>query len=394
MTWQRFCFEPLDTLFFRDGRPFDQNDDGMADAVSVFPPNPSVLIGALRAAAARGRGWVDGTDWCGSAAEDGTSIDTVLGNGPNDLGQLSFSAPILLRSDRQNGDRWERLYLAPSHVVEKQSAVGDSVEYRLLAPKMNRRLDCDIGAGVALPHVSERGFGLHDGVLWLDHAGMQAVLEGRPPMPDNTVPQTLIYQLERRIGLARDNDRRSARRGQLYVMSKLRFGDRDERFALGIDVSGLPTGKVDWHPKGLHPIGGKRRLVEVTAIDGASGHSLRKAPQAAGGLYTIVLTGPALMPATASWNEVDGEIPGMPGRIVSACIGRPRGIGGWDGRKTDTGSLGATAMTFALEAGSTWFMALAPEETLDDLPQALGERGRAGFGEFAVGQWPQGDLQS
>ncbi len=38
--------EPLDTLFFKDGKPFSMGDDSWADG--VFPPAPSVIYGALR----------------------------------------------------------------------------------------------------------------------------------------------------------------------------------------------------------------------------------------------------------------------------------------------------------------------------------------------------------
>ncbi len=38
--------EPLDTLFFKDGKPFSMGDDSWADG--VFPPAPSVIFGALR----------------------------------------------------------------------------------------------------------------------------------------------------------------------------------------------------------------------------------------------------------------------------------------------------------------------------------------------------------
>lgn len=37
---------PLDTLFFRDGKPFSMGDDNWAD--SLFPPSPSVTYGAIR----------------------------------------------------------------------------------------------------------------------------------------------------------------------------------------------------------------------------------------------------------------------------------------------------------------------------------------------------------
>ena len=50
-----FVLAPTDTLFFRDGRPYNQDDDGLAHARSLFPPHPSTLTGALRAALALGR---------------------------------------------------------------------------------------------------------------------------------------------------------------------------------------------------------------------------------------------------------------------------------------------------------------------------------------------------
>lgn len=42
----RIKIKPLDTLFFRDGRPFTMGDDSWANG--VFPPYPSVIYGALR----------------------------------------------------------------------------------------------------------------------------------------------------------------------------------------------------------------------------------------------------------------------------------------------------------------------------------------------------------
>ena len=46
--------EPLDTLFFRDGKPFTMGEDTWADSSSL--PNPSVIYGALRTAVATQNG--------------------------------------------------------------------------------------------------------------------------------------------------------------------------------------------------------------------------------------------------------------------------------------------------------------------------------------------------
>ena len=42
----RIRISALDTLFFRDGKPFTMGEETWADG--VFPPYPSVLYGALR----------------------------------------------------------------------------------------------------------------------------------------------------------------------------------------------------------------------------------------------------------------------------------------------------------------------------------------------------------
>ena len=48
MTKKTIHIEAIDTLFFRDGKPFAMGDDVWADG--IFPPLPSVLYGAMRTA--------------------------------------------------------------------------------------------------------------------------------------------------------------------------------------------------------------------------------------------------------------------------------------------------------------------------------------------------------
>ena len=40
--------DPLDTLFFRDGKPFSMGEETWGNC--IFPPSPSVIYGALRTA--------------------------------------------------------------------------------------------------------------------------------------------------------------------------------------------------------------------------------------------------------------------------------------------------------------------------------------------------------
>jgi CRISPR/Cas system CMR-associated protein Cmr3 (group 5 of RAMP superfamily) len=66
-----FQLSAIDTLMFRDGRPFNQGDTGASEAVSIFPPLPPTIIGAIRAALWKHKGgpWPsngslgNGTNW-------------------------------------------------------------------------------------------------------------------------------------------------------------------------------------------------------------------------------------------------------------------------------------------------------------------------------------------
>ena len=136
---------PLDTFFFRDGRPYNQDDPGQVEAASLFPPYPPTVVGAVRAAAARAMGW-PGSAWDTAALGDG--VDWQAGDEP--LGPLRFSGPYILREG-------EPLYPAPLNLAAGKGEGGaDFITY--LAPS-GEAFDTDIGA-VCLPAPIKAGHGL------------------------------------------------------------------------------------------------------------------------------------------------------------------------------------------------------------------------------------------
>lgn len=82
--------EPLDSFFFPDHRPFNQDDPGLSEAATRFPPPPHVMAGAVRFAIARRLGWDEGVearrqhrdagqtgregDWCDFHQADGINL--------------------------------------------------------------------------------------------------------------------------------------------------------------------------------------------------------------------------------------------------------------------------------------------------------------------------------
>jgi CRISPR-associated protein Cmr3 len=376
MSRRRFLLRPTDTLFFRDGQPFNQEDEGMAAVHSLFPPSPSVLVGAFRAAVARSHGWQEGRERSWTEAKNGTELKDLLGDGQN-LGQLAFGPPVLLREAE---DGWQRLYPAPQHLVEGRDEEGCK-QLAFLRPDEQRSLMSDQGAAVAYPAPTNKKLsGLKPlAGRWLTPAGMTAVLAGRRPGADDILEEEALLGREFRVGLGRDPASRTAREGQLYAATHIRpiDGGRGRKaVALGLEVEGLPDDKL---PKGLHPVGRFQRTVSIEP----GGWQGAAAPSPSTE-YLVVLTAPLRLPACDGWRKPGVAPFGLPGELVGACLDRPVMIGGWDG----VGSR-PLAMRAHLPAGSVLFLSAGRGEiAAAPPPSVLGEDTKWGFGQCLIGAWP------
>ena len=108
--------------------------------------------------------------------------------------------------------------------------------------------------------------------------------------------------------------------------------------------------------------------------------------------FTVSLLSPLCLPTDSSGRlslPLPGEcFPGVAGAtIVSACVGKPVQIGGWNSLKREP-----LPLIPYLPAGSTWFCEADPA-ALDSIlalhGRHIGERTPYGFGQIALGAWPQ-----
>lgn len=354
-----FALEPLDSLFFRSGRPFNLGETGQMEIEAVFPPSPTTVVGALRASLARARGWHGQGDW-------DSALKAVLGDG-EDLAQLRFSGPQLLQGGQP-------LFPAPLYLLGKQTA-GRWDLVRLRPSKA--ALHTDLGA-VRLPEPE----GKTDGHKLLERcyltaAGMARALAGGLPESLDIRTAGELWQVEPRIGIRRDRATRTTPEDALYQIHHVRLLPK---VALAVAIEGLPAG---WQPQALAPLGGESRMAWVTPI---ADLALPPAPPLAGEplRYTVTLVTPARF-ADDSWRQAGGALAGLPGRIVSACLGKPVLIGGFDSR-----ARAPKPLVPYLPAGSSWFMETSAADAAQVLAahgSKIGEQTAWGFGQILIGSW-------
>ena len=373
-----FELRPVDTWFFRDSTPFTAEATPQEAVASVFPPHPPTVAGALRAALARRNGWNGAGPWP-------RWMHSVIGNGPDDLGSVSFAGPVLIRNGKP-------LFRCPRHVLGV-ARKKDAWEPRVLL-RPGPPVRCDLGNSVRLPEPTRSITGEQKqkpgGDAWLTESGLANVLRGQLPSAnarsEEVVRDQDLWNAELRIGLERSGRTRTAVEGMLYSARHVRPG---RGVSLAVRVRGVPE---DWRlPNGMLPLGGESRLAECVRRKDEFGSGVPLRLRARPARMAVI----AVTPLDLEPDVIRGArtVPGLGGaRVVSACLGRPLRIGGWD-------SLASRPLPLRsyLPPGSVLFVesasAITPEDEVlhsTGLCQ-IGARTSSGFGLAALGIWPDGE---
>ncbi len=403
MSTRLYRLTPVDAWFFRDGRPYRQSESSQAGVVSLFPPHPPTVVGALRAALARENGWNGRGSW-----ESVTNVRRILGDGFADLGQLRVRGPYLCRRDDSVLETAEeQLWPLPAHVVGKRREETSDTGLRfhaqaLLAPS-ERPVAADIG-NVRVPVPTRFTSDISQGKSrfkagadqWVTTAGLHAILAGDLPAADTIVASKDLWKLEPRVGIVRDPVRRTTSEGAMYspLMIRLHRG-----VSMMLEVRGVPA---DWCEPADHvPVGGESRMAYCqNAADGNTcklalprnldpdlnlESRIKKHKR-----LSVVHLSPADMFPLPGVNEHIPQLPGV--RVVSACLRPPLMIGGWDSIRHRP-----LPLRPHVAPGSVWFCELDEScdvnKVLKSHGQCIGDRTAYGFGHVTLGFWPKGNLQ-
>lgn len=344
---------PTDTWFFRDGRPYNSEESSQTGVTSLFPPNPPTVVGAVRVALALQNGWNGQGSWP-------ESVTRHLGDGEN-LGPLRFQGPFL----RLEG---EILYPMPlSYLVHMEKGVIRLVPGEPVA--------CDLADSVRLP-VPEKAIDGHQDAsgYYVTVTDLDRLLRGSEWEQVKPIHQKALWSHEPRVGIRRERDTRTTGQGALYSPLHVRLRKGVD---LVVSVEGTPG---DWAFSRMVPLGGESRQAHVDVLDTRIRVPCVR-PRPSGGIcrFTVTLLTPG------DWEQATALAP-LPGlgwaQVVSACVGRPVRIGGWDGLRRRP-----LPMRPHFPAGSTWFLQ-APEAEFGQWSDThLGKRTEFGFGQIAVGVW-------
>jgi len=365
--------EPLDVLFFRDGRPFTPGSRGKSEL-----PMPQTLAGAIWTALLEQYGCdflalqrlvreekrdvaaaiheLCAADWLASVHVRGP----WLARRQHDHLDVLVPVPAVLYAPKYggsaNGDQLSRLRpLAPNRLPGWTKSLP--AEQAGLWPLWHRRTD-------ATEPVS--GF--------LTPDGLRVFLADGEPQKDHVVAAGDLFDFDHRTGIGIHAHRLSAQEGLIYGASFL---------ALKPDVSlyaelVLPDGCQDKTFEGTPTLalGGEGRRVRVSVPAQPFDWPGSERTQDPGQLPLLLLTTPALFADRWRPAAVDSAMraAAVPGHVA---------ISGWDMARA-----GPKPMRFAVPAGSVYFLDKAP----DAWPPALSdepEDQRQGWGCYLKGAWTE-----
>lgn len=376
ISWQ---FNAMDNLFFRDSRPMTAGESAWIE--SVFPPTGRTLQGAIRTAIIDYQN-IDYKDF----SKD-PQLQKEIGDS-NSMGQLDLTGPWIIKQDKL-------YYPVPLDLVKNKQN-----EYALLIPSIEP-IKSDLG-NTYLPSIKGQGYKTIEN-HFISEQALQNLLEGKIPKGlkneiiqcvATSIDDTALADREPKVGLARNNQSRTAREGMLFAIAPIR---PRENIRISINIDGLIKDK---HPTEsfLQRLGGEGKLSHINIQQATllPQENIQKKEDEI--RFKVIFTTNALMP-TKGWlpegfiqvtderkaEYWQGELNNIAIDIITACIGKPFKQGGWDHINHQ-----ARPLLSYVPAGSVYFCKAKPED--EEKIRALhgskiGKDTEYGFGHILIGKW-------
>jgi CRISPR-associated protein Cmr3 len=364
--------KPEDTIFFRDGKPFEMGVDNFSHF--VFPPFPPTFYGALRTAIISSNATIENF----LKGEIDKSLKDIVGDKANP-GSLEIKGPFLFHIDYRT--EFKSVFIPlPYDLLEYKNYSENETTFVKIVPDNSSYLYSNLKYKItpARPREETEAKEPEEKYINIRDLMREYFLEDTFNGEDifsKARSKTEIFEIERKVGIKLDKSTKSAEENYLYSASHIRlkegFGFLIE---VNIDNELLPK-------EGYLRIGGETRVAEFKEIDfnlsSITKDIVNNLPKLNGDfLLEFILLTPAVFkngwfPDFLSQNE-EGFLKGKLGEIdltlKSAVLGKPLYIGGFDLAKGYP-----KEMKKAVPAGSVYYFKVENVFDSDKVSAFIGE---------------------
>lgn len=314
---------PLDTLFFRDGKPFDMGEGTWADG--IFPPFPSTVYGALRTAyIARCGGlekFLNGAMkmQIGTPAPTEKGVFRIKGIFVHKGGDSYFPSPLDLVYDKDSPkSEKDKVYSMTAH-ESGDLFFSNNLLKEYLFPKNMENADTAENVLISLESLNEYLNSEHDEF--------------------HVTPKSTFIKFEPKVGIKRNNESHSSEEAHLYRVAMNRLAEVDtggkiNDVSLVVDCEGLDQ------PDDVCVIklGGDGKTAVCQTINDFEYPQLKEPTLkliSESKRFKIYFATHAIFehgwfPHGVDQNDMEWHKENLSIRIISGCIGKPAHIGGWD----------------------------------------------------------------
>lgn len=361
--------EPLDVLFFRDGRPFMTGNEYMVSGL----PMPQTFAGAIRTALLRSAG----CDFrrLGEAMKNGGSFaDAVCDACTAEhhwIGHVGVRGPWLARS-KADDDSIEVLLPVPATVHREKK---DHRKLHRLSPLPQGQLPgwnpSAVQEGLRPPWLKEFA-ATEPAEGYLTRTRLEQFLQDRDVAADTVIPANQLFGLDYRTGIGISPDRLVAEESQIFGRGFLALKEGVFLYGEVLLPDGAPDGSF-LEDIGLLPFGGEGRHVRLRRLDQPFDWP-SATPQGRNEKPLLLLTTPCAF--AAGWKPQC-----LNRQIVAASVPGSLAFSGWDLARG-----GPKPTRFAVPAGSVYFLESPPTDWPPSLAESEEER-QQGWGCYLTGVW-------
>ena len=336
--------EALDTLFFRDGRPFSMGDESWADG--VFPPFPSVIYGALRTAY-----FAEDISRFRDIGHETKSAELSIDNVFYKIDScIYYPLPLDLVEITEKGEenKWlAKMRLEPQSDVLRQNPFLQVLSFQ--PENENQTIEtlenCLINSMDLQTYLSGQN---DDELRYADYERIENMVLSEP-----------------KVGIGLNKFSGSAYDGQLYRIGMRRLDSKSGRLSIGVsckfdDLETIPE---------MIRLGGEGKSAKCFTIEDAKVIKDIEIPQPtlSGTSFKLYLSTPAIFKDDwkPSWMAEGGyfDYEGVRMRLLAAAVGKPCNIGGFDMKNK-----WPKEMQKAAPAGSVYYLELENIKDKDEIP--------------------------